>query len=337
MGWYDAFRGKSSNVNLKLDKSGNAMSAFGDAFSKFGKVMEEDRIAKEKTKLIDSQLAGEKLEQEINTQKKTDMETKSANDAESLKQTKFDDAYESEALSRPNRASFDANWQSDGTMKPSADAMSAVNKHFKEKEVELEKADKWAQSEVNEELKQIYGSGGYKSFEELKKANPDIVDIADGTTVMAIKDAFKKDDVQEATLKAQEKDTKHQIALLKKEKEIIKLQKSNSDKNFKYTENTGVKIRELVKTASGMDNTFGSFDDAQPTAFEKKVTDVATLSKELNLEPILALKAYNLQQEKAETKDNPNYKAGTNTLKYFLENEKSPKNKENIIGLNIRK
>jgi len=289
MGWYDAYKGNSSRVDVNLNKNGDLVNAFSGAFTDFGKALVEDE------RYQDSKATTE-LNNKLTNLQISNAQTKADNLGEVAEQKKIDDAYLSSAYSRPNVQSFDAN--RDKSLKPSPEAIKSAESHFDKKTKELEDADKWVQKEFNSDLSKAYATGGYKSFEELKKSNPELIDFADGSTVASIKKAFDDTSTEVSALEQAKKNLINQAKLLKKDKEIIKLQKEKTNKGFKYSETAGAKITSLVKSALGMDNELVDFTDAKQQEFNSMVTEISTLSKELSLEPNLAYKAYLMKRDK---------------------------------------
>lgn len=286
-GWYsDAFPSNMARVNTQNIKGskGNAAVAFGDAFKDIGKLIDQSGTDEKKNKLLDMQIQNE--------QSKIDQK------AEDWVQQQDDKAYLAEAFSRPNMQSFKNNYKVDETNMPSPEAIQQVNQYYKGKEQELQQADIWAQKQFNNEAVQV--SSKYDDYKAFAKENPDLIENADGTTIQSIKSSLNTDKAQTAALKHQKviNDLNAKI-----DKAELKALKKDADKSFKYTQETGSKIRLLVKDKLGMDKDSFVMNDDTSAKFDTMVTEISALSKEYSLEPNLAYDLWIGETEKKEAKN----------------------------------
>lgn len=289
MSWYsDAFVSDLSKVKTDNIKAGAGLSSLGDAFSKIGTTMKDDKLQEKKNELIDSQLKTEKLNQEAKTQNIDDAYGATTQKA-------IDDAYLSNL---DDKGKFD---DKDGTIGVPVNQVS-----FAAKNQALafgKEADEKAQKNFNDVA--IKTSSTYDDWDKFKTANPELIENADGSTIQTIKKTFSDNTQQIKDLKYQKTINLLSAKLTKAE---ISAAKKSTDKKFKYTQETGVKIKNLIKTSLGMDNELTSFDDAKQKEFNSMIVGVSALSKKYNLEPIPAYNLYldaqksNPSEEKVEKK-----------------------------------
>ena len=289
-GWYDSQRGNVSDAfKNQIAVSGtNGLTEFGNAFTAISKTIQEDELHTQKKKLINSQLNSENLNQTV---MQNDIDTK----AEKWVQKQDDNDYVSNALKHKKQSDFSDAYKVDDTNSPGPDAMTKVNKYFKEQ-------DDLAQTKFNDTALKT-ATGSYKTFNAFQDANKDLVAMADGTTIAAIKKQFTDTSTQVKNLKTQK--TVNDLKSKVDKAELKLLQNSKENKGFKYTQDTGTKITNLISKAMGMDAPDYSMDDTKQKEFNKMVTEVSTLSKDYKLEPNLAYKLYlsNTSQTPAKDKD----------------------------------
>jgi hypothetical protein len=286
-GWYsDAFSSNMSKVNTKniTSDSGLGIKEFGDAFAKIGKAMQDDELHTKKNALYDSQLKTEQLNQSA---KQTELE----NQAEQWVQNEDDKDYIASAYKHKNEKDFKDAFKVDDTNQPSTQAMEKVKTYFKQQDNE-------AQNKFNDTA--IKTANKYDSWDKFKTDNSELIENADGSTIQSIKSAFANTTSQVEKLKTQK--TINDLKAKLNKQEIKTLQSSKENKGFKYTENTGTKITNLVKSALGMDNELTTFDDAKQKEFNTMVTEISTLSKDYSLEPNLAYKLWLEQSNKTVVK-----------------------------------
>ncbi len=288
MGWYDAYKGNTARVNVNLNKRGDLVNAFGSAFSDFGKAITEDERYQDSKK----QTA---LSNKLTNLQIDNAQTKATNLATTTAQAKVDDDYLTGAYSRPNQQSFDAN--RDKTLKPSATAKKQANTYFTGKDKELQEADKWVQKEVNDDLTKAFRVGDYKNFKELKKANPELVDYADGNTVASIQKSFVDTSREIEKLDIAKEKLSNQSKLLKKDAKIATL---SGKKETTYTRALDSDIRSIADKAIGQMNDSGqvSIDKGDLPAYNEMVFGISKIAKEKGVLPNEAYALY--LQEKAQ-------------------------------------
>lgn len=287
MGWYDAYRGDTARVNTNLDTKGDVGVAIGDAFTNFGKAVNEDATRKQESELKTLQIDNAK---EDSAQKKKERA-----------QADIDNAYLADAYKNSTKKTFDEN--RDTSITPSATAVNLANTHFDKELERLKTADDKAQVKYNSSLTKAYASGEYKSFKELRDANPELVDFADGATVAGIKKAYDDNSKEILKLKQEQTNLEHQSSILKKDTEIATLRKTAGKTEGGYDgETTNGKIVTLLKTSLGMsDQLMNGFSDEQKTAFDKNVAEISTIAKNYNLSSNLAFTAWqNLNKARME-------------------------------------
>ncbi len=282
MGWYDSYGGNTANVNnnKRTSDSGLAMKQFGDAFQKIGLAMQKDELDTRKNKLLDNQIVNEKA--------------KTENQAEQWVQKQDDKDYVTNSLKHKKQSDFKDAYKVDETNSPSPEAMTKVNEYFKSQ-------DDLAQTKFNDTATKTATTGKYKTFDAFQDANKDLVAMADGTTMATIKKQFDNTSTQVKSLKTQQ--TINTLKSKVDKAELKTLQASKENKGFKYTENTGTKITNLISKAMGMDAPDYSMDDTKKKEFNKVVTEVSTISKDYKLEPNLAYKLYLSNTGQAPVKD----------------------------------
>lgn len=286
MGWYDAYKiDNTSKVNLNVNSNGSAAKTFGDAFKEIG------------SSLIDSENRKKQAAANIKKENLLDIQTQTAKanlaninseteqKAEEWVQKQDNQDYLSKAFGATSKEDFEKNYPLDKTNSVTPDV--------------IKKADDYFQAKFNDEAINTSINGGYKSYKDFATANPELVKNADGTTMAKISKQFADNDIFVATLKAQQNETKHQQALLKKDKEILKLTNSAANKGFVYGENTDTKIANIVAKGMGLDtNSMSSWSKDKQAEFMNISTKVALISKTYGLTPLLAIKLFNEENTK---------------------------------------
>lgn len=297
MGWYDAYGGKTANVNNKnrTSDSGLAMKQFGDAFQKIGIAMQKDELDTRKNKLLDNQI--------VNEQAKTE------NEAEQWVQKEDDKDYISNSMKHTKQSDFKDAYKVDDTNSPSPEAMTKVNEYFKSQ-------DDLAQTKFNDTATKSATTGKYKTFDAFQDANKDLVAMADGSTMATIKKQFDNTSTQVKNLKTQQ--TINDLKSKVDKAELKVLQKSKENKGG-YTKTTHKDILTQVKTSEGLDNDF-NFTDEKGKKLNTKVGQIEYLARVNNWNSVRAIYAYEHQAEFNFTTD------GTATPK---ENQVNPVKKDN--------
>ena len=281
MGWYDAFSGDVARVNTSgvTSDTGNGAKAFGDAFSGFGDNLYKRELDKEKSAVLDLQKQNE--QNKINSFQ-SDQEQK----AEDWVQKEDNKDYLNEAWGATSREDFKNNYKLDDTNSVDVATLKAADAIFVERE-------KKAQDNFNNEAINTSVTGGYTDFKDFSTKNPELIKNADGITMSKIEKNFASKDTTSAKLLAQVKDVKHQQALLKKDKEIVKLIGSKENKEYKYSEKTDKDIVSIVAKSSGMDAPDYSMTDAKKLKFETTIAGASAIAQKYNVMPTMAVYMYN--------------------------------------------
>ncbi|MFW9626101.1 MAG: hypothetical protein ACMV1K_05110 [Sulfurospirillum sp.] len=299
MGWYDAYKGNVERVNTTMDKSSNAGVNIGEAFSTFGKALNEEQ------RYQDAQKAND-LNNELKTVQLENAKEDSAKSKKDRAQAEVDNTYLAEAYKNTDKKTFDAN--RDESLVPSATAVNLANTHFDKELERLKTADDKAQGKANSSLMRAYAGGGYKDFQALKEANPELVEYADGATVASIKKAYDDNSKAIMELKYAQSNLSHQQELNKKEAELANAKSKENKANGGYDgETTNGKIVTLLKSSLGLDNQLTGFTDEQKKAFDTNVAEISTIAKNYNLSSNLAFTAWqNIKKAKAEEEEKNN-------------------------------
>lgn len=289
-GWYsDAFSSDLSKVDTTKLAGVNISKAFGDAMINLGKVIDQKEQNDAKLKLYESELESEKLNQKT-------------------KQHSLDTAY----ADTTQKAIDDAYLKNVGEDGKLDDKDGSVGIPLNQVSIEAkEKADSIAQKKFNDTA--LKTANNYNSWNEFKEANSELIENADGSTVQKIKTAFSSTESQVNKLKTQQKINDLEAKLDKAE--IKAMQDSKENKGFKYTEQTGAKITNLVKSALGMDNELTQLTDEKKQEFNAMVTEVSHLSKTYGLEPNIA---YSMWLEKNKENQSENKDTEEDSYKNYL-------------------
>ena len=217
MGWYDAFKGHPERVNTLAITSndGSAAKHFGDAFKEIGVSIQDADTQRAKENLLNSQAAYQT--------KKDEQLTHSMQQAtQQEEQKKIDDAFKKDF----NFNSGDTDYQKsllefekpDDTF--DSDVSNSALEYANKKIADDEKV---AQTKFNDEAVEQSVTGGYKDIAAFTKANPTLVQNADGATMVQIDKYFRDKDTSLAALKSKEKDIKQATEVNKLQAKIAKV------------------------------------------------------------------------------------------------------------------
>ncbi len=283
MGWYDAFKGNTSRIDLSSasNNTGSAFKNFGDAFSNIGKTVLDVDTAREETALNELRMQNEE-------NKLTDWKDEKT-------QKRFDDAFTKNINNENDYELWKASQKpieapdADGNLTavaPSATAIKEREEYFKAKKLEDQKtideeflqsiyqnggmADKDAMQAFIEQKKPsaaaiktardsyqtLFNSdalenavaGGYKDFATYKAANETLVANADGATLKLIDDYFSGKDNALAKLEAKKKE--------------LDWQKKLNDAKGKEGAN---KDKYLLDLQNSIAKEYGKYDEATGT------------------------------------------------------------------------
>ncbi len=315
MGWYDAFKGNTSRIDLSSasNNTGSAFKNFGDAFSNIGKTVLDVDTAREETALNELRMQNEK--------------NRLADWKDEKTQKRFDDAFVTTVKSEDDLAAWQAlpavkTTDMDGNIvptTPSPDAIKEREEYLKTKKAEDQKtideeflqsiyqnggmADKDAMQAFIEQKKPsaaaiktardsyqtLFNSdalenavaGGYKDFATYKAANETLVANADGATLKLIDDYFSGKDNALAKLEAKKKELDWQK----------KLNDAKGKDEFKV-DSSG--IRSAAKIALGYDETMPKdfFTADKQKAFTDLVAGAELLARKHRLDSGLAVDFY---------------------------------------------
>jgi hypothetical protein len=187
MSWYsDAFVSDLSKVNTKNINT-NGMKAFGDAFSKIGQSLKDDKLNEKKNLLVDSQLKTEQLNQESKQQNIDTVNNE-------FTQKSIDNAYLSNL---DDKGKFD---DKKGTIGVPENQVSLKAKKL---------ASAWGKTQDDVAQKNFNSTAiktatTYDSWDKFKQENPTLIENADGSTMQGIKTKFSDNTQQVKNLKTQQ-------------------------------------------------------------------------------------------------------------------------------------
>lgn len=181
MGWYD-YKPQTNGVEVAkvIKENGNAFTALGKAFDDIG------------TGIIEKQKTDE--ESELNKLKKNSMEFAFNQAKEKEAQAKADKDYLTQVYKRPNKKSFEANF--DGSIKPSLAAQKEARGYWDDQNKKLELAGAWVDAEDDKDYMKAWGNYQVKNPKEnyasFANANPDLVANASVKAISDVRNAWDK-------------------------------------------------------------------------------------------------------------------------------------------------
>jgi len=325
--WYsDAFSSdlsKAKTSNMTSNK-GLAFKSFGDAFKDIGKSMQDDELHNKKIEAYDSQLKNDEADRnsklvnqaytgsqinvnnsrvkndEVNrdntkantafTNKQTENkgveitanQQKVMKNAKDIEDTANNKTYENSYLSNEYKTEkeFDKNYIIATGSEPTPEAILKKQKYFQDRR----------------DSNALKLSTGFQSYSDFLTKYPNITKNITGATAEKIR---KNLDNKKASLNSLKNQKNINTLQNKIELERIKNQQNSSNKPFKYTKETGGKIKDLIKTSLGYDAQNFNLDKDTQKEFNKMVVEVSKISKDLKLEPNLAYAEYLARQKKA--------------------------------------
>ncbi|PID47328.1 MAG: hypothetical protein CR967_04635 [Proteobacteria bacterium] len=290
MSWFNNYRPLTSGTEVaeQIRKNGNAFTALGAGLAGIGNQMTE-KIEKDKKDQI------LKMKKAFNQAR-----------LDEINQKKTDDNYLAQVYSRPNKLSFEKNY--DGSLKPSASAIAKANEYWANQDKKLELAGAWVDAEDDKDTTKEWNK--YKlnnpkgTFGDFAKSNPNLIEDTTPETLTKLRGAYEdnvKNNMLDALKMKQAKIDIKNAQLTNKEKQlqIKKAEKGDKTKDKKDV-SSSIFLRlgkEINGKGVGEFTLKGSAEDVQTA------NEIEYIYNNTNLTPIQAANFVKEKREKEKKED----------------------------------